>query len=81
MKTEPSVAVLLLGFIGAGVSCLVLYYLNSVAGLTSNDMPVQVLGWAMFAFLLIMACVPMTLGMGFELRSAKQILKPLETER
>jgi len=78
LKTEPAVAVLLLGFVGAGASCLCLFFLNSVVGLTSNDVSVQVAGWVMLAFLLIMAFVPV---LGFEWNSAKHILKPLEAER
>lgn len=78
MKVEADVAGLLLGFIGAGVSCLVLFYLNVVVGLNSNDLPVQAFGWGMLVFLLIMACVPI---MGLELRSAKRIMAPLEAER
>ena len=78
MKTEPTVAILLVSFIGAGTSCLVLFYLNSAAGFTSNDLSVQVLGWLMFAFLIVLGCVSI---FQFEFKSAKQILKPLETER
>jgi CDP-diglyceride synthetase len=78
LKVEPDVEGLLLGFIGAGVSCLALFYLNSIVGLNTNDLPVQVFGWAMLIFLLIMACVPI---MGLELRSAKRIMTPLEAER
>jgi hypothetical protein len=80
LKTEPAIVILLIGFLGAGVSCLVLFYLNSFAGLTSNDLAVQVFGWGMLVFLLIMACVPL---FRFELKSldAKRILKPLEADR
>lgn len=77
MKIEPAVMGLLVSFVVAGVSCLVLFYLNLV-GLTSSDLPVRILGWIMFASLFVMACVPI---LGLELKSAKRILKPLEAER
>ena len=77
LKMEPVFVVLLFGFAAAGVSCLVLYYLNSIV-LTSADLLVQVFGWVMFASLLIMGIVPL---FRFELKGAKRILKPLESDR
>jgi len=77
MKMEPVFAILLIGFAGAGASCLILYYLNSIV-LTSADLSVQIFGWVMFVSLLVMGFVPL---FRLELSAAKRILKPLETER
>ena len=77
MKLEPTIAVLLFGFVGAGVSCLVLLYFNSIT-LTSSDLSVQIFGWVMFASLLLMGVMPV---LRIELTSAKRILKPLEGDR
>ena len=77
LKIEPAVTGLLASFIAGGASCLVLFYLN-VVGHTSTDLLVQILGWVMFASLFVMASVPVV---GSGLKSAKRILKPLESER
>jgi len=74
---EPVFVVLLMGFAGAGASCLILAYLNSIV-LTSADLTVQIFGWVMLASLLIMGIVPL---FRLELTTAKRILKPLESDR
>jgi len=78
---EPSVTVLLVGFVGAGASCLFLGYLNSIAGFTSNDLSVQLLGWMMLAFLLLMACVTILGGLEWKTFEAKGLFKRLESDR
>ena len=77
---KPVVTGLFSSFVVAGASCVIASYLNSV-GLTTTALPVQILGWVMFASLIVMAFIPLMAFIPFELKSAKGIMKPLETER